>query len=131
MMKTDRPLSPHLQIYRLPLTAVLSILHRMTGALLGLGLVVMVVWLAALASDAATYQKLHDLFAAWTGRVLLVAWSAALYFHLCNGVRHLIWDLGLGFDSTFVDRSALGAILITILLTAATWIMVCVTRGAL
>lgn len=129
VMNTDKPLSPHLQIYRLPLTAILSILHRMTGALLGMGLLVMVSWLAALAADAEVYQWMYECFGTLPGQMLLVAWTAALYLHLCNGIRHLIWDMGLGFELSAVDKSAGLTILGTIVLTAATWAVFLMMRG--
>ena len=130
-IQPDKPLSPHLQIYRLPLTVVLSVLHRMTGILLSLGLAVLVIWLVALATDAQAYQWLHACFATWVGQILLIGWTAALYFHLCNGIRHLVWDIGLGFDLVSVDRSAVLAIVVTILLTTLTWMIVLASRGTI
>ena len=119
-----RPLSPHLQVYRLPLTAVLSILHRMTGIVLTLGFVILVAAFGSLAVDAVWYEAIADLFRNWPGCVLLIAWTAALYLHLSNGVRHLIWDAGWGFELKTVDASSFAAIAATVLLTAATWAVV-------
>lgn len=117
-----RPLSPHLQIYRFPLTVVLSITHRLTGALLALANVALVLWLIAVAlDDASMYETLHGWFASVPGRLLLVAWSAILYFHLCNGVRHLFWDAGYGFDLRTTDLTAVAVLLVTATLTALTW----------
>ena len=122
IMSTQRhPLSPHLQIYRLPLTAILSILHRITGALLALGVVALVAWLTAVVSGDAAYQTVHGWFASTLGRIMLIAWSAMLYFHLCNGVRHLFWDAGWGFELRIVDLSAVAALAATVALTALTW----------
>ena len=116
-----RPLSPHLQVYHFPLTAILSIAHRITGALLALGNVVLVAWVAAVAVDARTYGWMHALFVSLPGRIALVAWSLMLYFHLCNGVRHLFWDAGWGFDTRTVDLTAIAALAGTVTLTALTW----------
>lgn len=117
-----RPLSPHLQIYRFPLTVVLSITHRLTGALLALANVALVAWLIAVALDSgAMYETLHGWFTSVPGRLLLVAWSAILYFHLCNGVRHLFWDAGYGFDLRTTDLTAVAVLLATAALTALTW----------
>lgn len=116
-----RPLSPHLQIYRFPLTVVLSITHRITGALLALGNVALVVWLAAAAAGGGAYQTLHGWFASAPGTVALVAWSAMLYFHLCNGVRHLFWDAGRGFTLRAVDATSFATLAAAAALTAATW----------
>ena len=121
MQTPRRPLSPHLQIYRLPLTAVLSILHRITGTLLALGVIALVAWLAAAASGDAAYQTVHAWFASTPGMLALVAWSAMLYFHLCNGVRHLFWDAGRGFELRTVDVTAVAALIVTAALTALTW----------
>ncbi len=116
-----RPLSPHLQIYRLPLTAVLSIAHRITGVLLALGNVALVAWLVAVVAGDPVYASVHAWFASVPGRSLLVAWSAMLYFHLCNGVRHLFWDAGQGFELRTVDVTAVAALAATAALTALTW----------
>ena len=117
-----RPLSPHLQIYRFPLTVVLSITHRLTGALLALANVALVAWLIAVASDdGSMYETLHGWFASVAGQLLLIAWSAILYFHLCNGIRHLFWDAGYGFDLRTTDLTAVAALLATAVLTALTW----------
>jgi len=116
-----RPLSPHLQIYKLPLTALLSILHRMTGVLLFLGLIVLIVVLATAAWDAPGYATLQALLSHWLGQLFLFGWTAALYLHLCNGIRHLFWDAGWGFTLQRTQQSAYITIAATLLLTAATW----------
>ena len=116
-----RPLSPHLQIYRLPLTAVLSIMHRITGVLLALGTVVLVGWVVAIAAGGPWYMLAYHWFSSFTGQLLLIAWSGALYFHLCNGIRHLFWDTGMGFELRAVDISALLALAATTALTGLTW----------
>ena len=126
-MSNERPLSPHLQVYRLPLTAVLSILHRMTGVVLSLGTVLVVAMCVMLAVRPAAYDTVVNFFSGWLGCALLVAWTASLYLHLCNGVRHLVWDAGLGFELRTVDASACVAIGATVALTALTcavaWMM--------
>ena len=121
-MYTDhRPLSPHLQVYRLPLTAVLSIIHRIAGVLLSLGNVALVVWLLAIVAGGSTYESLYMWFASIPGQIILIMWSAMLYFHLCNGIRHLVWDVGRGFELRIVDISAVAALFFTVILTALTW----------
>ena len=121
MQVSRRPLSPHLQIYRLPLTAVLSIVHRITGFFLSIGVAALVAWLAAVAMGGTTYEAVHACFASLPGQGLLVAWSAMLYFHLCNGLRHLFWDAGHGFELRIVDITALLALIATVALTILTW----------
>ncbi|MXW91906.1 MAG: succinate dehydrogenase, cytochrome b556 subunit [Rhodospirillaceae bacterium] len=96
--RRDRPLSPHLQVYKPQWTSVLSILHRITGVALALGTLLLVWWLAAAASSAAYFAWIQGIVASWPGIVLLIAWAFALYYHLCNGIRHLFWDAGIGLE---------------------------------
>lgn len=95
---SERPLSPHLQVYRLPLTAILSITHRMTGVFLSLGLVLWVWFLMAAAQGEAEYAGAQGWLDSILGRLLLWAWIYALFFHLCHGIRHLVWDTVHGLD---------------------------------
>src|SRR6266446_5166628 len=98
MRSADRPISPHLQIYRWQLTSVLSILHRAAGVWLSIGTVVFVWWLVAAASGPDDYDGVADFLASWLGLLLLFGWSVALFYHLCNGIRHLVWDTGHALD---------------------------------
>jgi succinate dehydrogenase / fumarate reductase cytochrome b subunit len=104
MRSADRPLSPHLQIYRWQLTSVLSILHRAAGVALTAGAVLLVWWLVAAASGPDAYETVTDFLGSWLGLLLLFGWSLSLFYHLCNGIRHLVWDAGHGLDlkSTYV-----------------------------
>ncbi|BBL75319.1 succinate dehydrogenase, cytochrome b556 subunit [Methylomagnum ishizawai] len=95
---SERPLSPHLQVYRLPLTALLSISHRITGVVLSLGLVLWVVFLMAVAQGGSHYALAQALLDSFLGRLLLWGWIYALFFHLCHGVRHLVWDTVHGLE---------------------------------
>jgi succinate dehydrogenase cytochrome b subunit len=97
-MTTDpRPLSPHLQIYRWQLTSVLSILHRASGVALSVGMILLVWWLGAASDGKGAYDAVQSFLGSWLGLVLLFGWSAALFYHLCNGIRHLWWDSGRGY----------------------------------
>ncbi len=116
-----RPTSPHLTIYRWQITMVLSILHRMTGVALYAGAVAMVAWLAVAAYYPAHYTGWHELANSWGGRVLLLGWMAAFYFHLANGVRHLFWDMGKGFSLPAATRSGWLVVVLTLALTAGSW----------
>jgi succinate dehydrogenase / fumarate reductase cytochrome b subunit len=98
MPSGDRPLSPHLQVYRPQLTSMLSILHRLTGIALAIGTLLLVGWLYAAASGPESYAGIQEFNGSILGRLLLLGWSFALFYHLCNGVRHLAWDSGWGFD---------------------------------
>lgn len=121
-MRSDpRPLSPHLQVYRWQLTSVLSILHRFTGVALTVGTILLVWWLAAAAQGPQSYAGMQAFLGSWIGRVLLFGWSVALFYHLCNGIRHLWWDTGRGLDLPGVYRSGWTVLAATVILTAATW----------
>ena len=117
----DRPLSPHLQVYRLPLTAVLSITHRLTGLANVLGAALLVFVLFAVASGPEAYATAYAVIDSWFGRVVLFGFTLALYFHLCNGVRHLFWDMGYGFELETVDKTAISALICALVLTLVTW----------
>jgi succinate dehydrogenase / fumarate reductase cytochrome b subunit len=123
MAQSKHPTSPHLQIYRLPLTALLSITHRMTGVLLAFGCVILVVILAAAADSAPTYEAIVSHLESWYGQLFLLGLVFSLYLHFCNGVRHLIWDVGYGFELDTVDLTAKLAIALAIVLTVATWVV--------
>lgn len=114
-----RPLSPHLQVYRMGLPATLSILHRLTGMVLYGGCVLwaMVLVGMCLGSSAAVYAILHTPL----GYVVSMAWVGALYYHLLNGIRHLFWDVGKGFELSQAYLSGWLVVGFTLLLTAGTW----------
>jgi succinate dehydrogenase / fumarate reductase cytochrome b subunit len=121
MRSADRPLSPHLQIYRPQLTSVLSILHRASGLALGFGTILLVWWLVAGAAGPGPYDGVARFLGSWIGLVLLFGWTAALAYHLCNGLRHLVWDTAHALDlkSTYVGGWAVVAAAAA--LTVATW----------
>ena len=124
MSNQERPLSPHLSIYRWPISMTLSILHRMTGVALSAGLLALVFWLESIAFGEASYQ----MFAGWidtpVGKLLLLGWSFSLFFHLSNGIRHLFWDAGVGFEKRQTDVSAWLVLIATVVLTASYWMIV-------
>ena len=117
------PTSPHLQIYRLPLTALLSITHRASGVALAIGALLLVWVLAALAGGPESYAPVQAILQGWFGQLVLFALTFALYFHFCNGIRHLFWDVGIGFELETVDKSARLVIIVAVVLTIATWVV--------
>lgn len=119
----NRPLSPHLQIYQLQLTSVLSITHRISGVVLSLGAVAWVLWLVAVASGPESFAVAQRWCGSFVGQVALFGWTLALFYHLCNGIRHLAWDLGFGFELPTVYRSGWAAIVGAVLLTTIVWIV--------
>lgn len=124
-MNTEgRPLSPHLTVYRWPITMTLSILHRMTGVALSFGLVAFVIWLEAIAFDAVPYDSVKAFMDSLPGQVMLFGWCMSFFFHLSNGVRHLIWDTGRLFEKSQANASSWFVIIATVVFTAAYWFMV-------
>jgi len=121
MSNHDRPLSPHLSIYRWPITMALSILHRMTGVALSLGLVVFVAWLFNAATGPDAYVAFMSVMNTFLGKLLLIGWSFAFFFHLSNGARHLLWDTGRGLEKEQADRSAWFVLITAGALTAVFW----------
>lgn len=124
-----RPLSPHLQIYRLPLAAWLSITHRITGIGLAIGTVLLVYWLASAAFGPAAYAKASAFLDSPIGLFFLAGFSAALFYHLCNGIRHLFWDMGKNFEIKQTNVANWLVLLGTVVLTAGTWAFTLLGRG--
>lgn len=123
MPSHPRPLSPHLQIYRWQLTSVLSILHRMTGVALAAGTLLLVYWLVSAAAGPACYAAAQSFVGSILGRLLLFGWTVALFFHLCNGIRHLFWDAGRGFELKNAYASGWAVVIATALLSIGAWIV--------
>jgi len=124
MSNHDRPLSPHISIYRWPLTMVLSILHRATGVAMSVGFIVLVAWLFDAASGPEAYSVFYTAMDSIIGKLLLIGWSFAFFFHLANGVRHLFWDTGRGLEKEQATRSAWLVLIGATVLTAVFWWMV-------
>jgi len=122
MANTNRPLSPHLQVYRPQLTSMLSILHRGTGVALAGGLILMLWWLVALASGPEYYEYVMGIAGSIIGRLVMLGFTWALFFHLCNGLRHLYWDAGWGFEIASVYRSGYMVVIGASVLTVLAWI---------
>ena len=121
MSNSGRPLSPHLSIYRWPITMALSILHRMTGVAMSLGLIVLAAWLMQAAAGPEAYLGFTILMSTVIGKLLLIGWSFAFFFHAANGVRHLVWDTGRGLEKHQANRSAWFVIIFSVAVTAAFW----------
>jgi succinate dehydrogenase / fumarate reductase cytochrome b subunit len=127
----NRPLSPHLQIYRWQWTMLLSITHRATGIALAVGALLLVCWLLAVASGPAAFAAVQGFIGSWLGRLLLFGWTWALLYHLFNGIRHLFWDAGLGFELPAARASAYTVAVASIAVTLAVWIAGYIYAGAL
>jgi len=119
MSTRQRPLSPHLGIYRFMYTMATSIAHRITGIVLSVGLVVFVGWLLAAASGAERYAQASALLSTGFMKLLIAGWLLAFCYHLCNGIRHLNWDLGRGLEKAEARRSAIVVVAVAVALAAA------------
>ena len=121
---TNRPISPHLQVYKLPLTGIISILHRMTGVLLSVGLIFFVYIIYAVAGGSNTYSSMQAFMSLWLLQIIYWGFIYALFFHLCHGVRHLIWDTGKSFDRDTLDRYAMIELGCSLVLTLFTVVFI-------
>ncbi|PWG63751.1 succinate dehydrogenase, cytochrome b556 subunit [Sediminicurvatus halobius] len=123
MSIANRPLSPHLQVYRLPFTALTSISHRISGTLNAAGSLVLVYWVVAVSAGPDTYATAQGFLGSLPVQVLMFLWSFGLFYHLCNGIRHLFWDVGYGFELDTAQRSGQAAIGAAALLTVFAWLI--------
>ena len=119
MSTSSRPLSPHIQIYKPQLTSVLSILHRATGIFLCLGAIVFACWVTGLALGPEAYGAVREALGSWLGRLFLFAWTFSFFYHLCNGIRHLFWDAGVGFEIRTAQASGKAVVAASIAMTLA------------
>ncbi|HKU95117.1 MAG TPA: succinate dehydrogenase, cytochrome b556 subunit [Vineibacter sp.] len=124
----SRPLSPHLTAYRPQLTSMMSITHRGTGIALAVGLAWLVVWICAAASDAATYGIVASFNGSILGRIFLFGWTASLFYHLFNGIRHLFWDAGYGLELKEAYASGWTVLAATAVCTIGSWLIASLVR---
>ena len=123
-MTKPRPLSPHLQVYRLPLPALMSISHRASGVVMSTGTVLVALWLVMLAAGENTFNIAQQLVSHPIGKLVLFGYSAALFYHACNGIRHLFWDAVIGLDIPSIYRTGYLTIFLAILFTLTFWLFV-------
>jgi succinate dehydrogenase cytochrome b subunit len=122
MSDSERPLSPYLSVYRWPVTMTVSILHRISGVTLSIGLVLLAGWLVRAAAGPEQYQGIRVALGSLPGRLLLVLISLAFFVHLANGIRHLVWDLGYGFEKRQANASAWFVVVLAAALTILFWV---------
>ena len=118
-----RPLSPHVFIYRWPLAAILSILHRATGVGLAIGVLLLTWWVTAAAVGPSAFDQATGFIGSPIGLFFMLGFSLALFFHLCNGIRHLVWDAGKGFEKSTTATSNAIVIVAALTLTAVAWLL--------
>lgn len=131
MSKVTRPLSPHLSIYRPQITTVLSITHRFTGIALYLGTLLLIAFLCVAAYSPANYVSLHGCLSSIPGQVVLFGWTLSFYFHLFNGIRHLFWDIGKGFELPTAYKSGWTVVILSLLASVASWAIAYSNAGVL
>lgn len=129
MASQDHPLSPHLQVYRPQITSVLSILHRMTGVCLSLGAPLLLYWLVAAASGPASYTRAIELLGSVPGLIVLVTLTFCFFYHLANGIRHLFWDTGRGFELEQLYASGWAVVVVSLGLTLLLWAYALMSGG--
>ena len=128
MARADRPLSPHLQIYRWYFTMALSIAHRITGIGLALGLVLFTWWLLALASGPEAFATVQAVVGSWFGALVLFGYTLVVFYHMGNGIRHLVWDFGYGFDVEVARRSGVAVLVFAGVMTFLVWLVGALTN---
>ncbi|HZP65608.1 MAG TPA: succinate dehydrogenase, cytochrome b556 subunit [Rudaea sp.] len=129
MPQHPRPLSPHLDVYRWQLTMTLSILHRATGIALAVGTLLFIALLVALAAGPESYAAVQSFCASKLGLVLIAGWSWSLCLHLCNGIRHLAWDTGWGYEVPRARATGWGVVVVSTLMTVLIWACVFARGG--
>jgi succinate dehydrogenase / fumarate reductase cytochrome b subunit len=121
MAARQRPLSPHLQVYKPQITSTLSIIHRATGVVNAIGGLIVAAWLVAVASSPECFAWSQEIFATWYGKLALFAFSASMIYHLLNGIRHLLWDIGWGMEIETVVKTGYLVVGLSLILTALLW----------
>ncbi len=116
-----RPISPHLQVYKPQMSSVSSIFHRITGVALGLGTLLLTLWLVCAASGDGAFSIIQAFLSSWIGLIILFGFTAALFYHFCNGIRHLAWDAGKGFELPAMHNSGRIVFAATAILTVGFW----------
>jgi succinate dehydrogenase / fumarate reductase cytochrome b subunit len=124
MAKAEPPLSPHIQIYRWYFTMALSIAHRATGIVNSVMLLLLSWWLLALAAGPEAFGTVSMLVDSWLGTLILLGYTPVLFFHMGNGVRHLVWDAGYGFDPEIARQSGLAVLIFAGAMTVVVWLVV-------
>ncbi|MBZ9790639.1 succinate dehydrogenase, cytochrome b556 subunit [Rhizobium sp. 3T7] len=119
----NRPLSPHLQIYKPNPTMVMSIVHRITGGALYVGTLLVAWWLIAAATGQAYYEWVNWILSSIVGKLVLLGYTWALLHHMVGGLRHFVWDLGYGFDKEVSTKMAQASIVISLCLTVVVWVI--------
>jgi succinate dehydrogenase / fumarate reductase cytochrome b subunit len=119
----SRPLSPHLGIYKYQITMVLSVFHRGTGIFLALGTPLLIYWLYTLQAGESVYYEGQSFFSHWLVHLALMGWTFSIFYHLCNGIRHLAWDIGKGYEISDLYKTGVAVVAASLVLTLATLLL--------
>ena len=122
-MQKERPLSPHLTVYRPQITMVLSITHRIMGAFLAVSTPFLVCWLMSIAAGPSAYAEMQAILSHWFAKLVLLAWAFAIFYHMSNGIRHLFWDVGKGYEISRLYQSGYMVVASASILTLITAVM--------
>ncbi len=131
MASSNRPLSPHLQVYRPQITSVVSIIHRICGVSLMFGTVLFTYWLTSAGYGPAAFERAQAVMGSWLGQLIMFGFTFALYYHTANGLRHMAWDLGLGFEMTAVNKTGMMVVAFSLIMTGLTWYVALSGSGGL
>ncbi|KAB0540913.1 MULTISPECIES: succinate dehydrogenase, cytochrome b556 subunit [Pseudochrobactrum] len=123
IVKSQRPLSPHLSIYKPAITMTTSIIHRITGGALYFGTVLLAVWLISAAVSEDCFNFVNGLFGSWIGRLVLFGYTWALMQHLAGGIRHFIWDMGAGLEKHTASKMAWATVVFSVIATILIWVV--------
>lgn len=120
---SERPLSPHLQVYKPQISSILSIMHRMTGVAMAKALLIVTWWLAALAAGPEYYAFFVDIAGSIVGQIVLIGLTFAAFYHLANGIRHMVWDMGYGYELDTMAKTGWTVVAFSLAMTAGTWLV--------
>ncbi|MBX8813725.1 succinate dehydrogenase, cytochrome b556 subunit [Pseudochrobactrum algeriensis] len=123
IVKSQRPLSPHLSIYKPAITMTTSIIHRITGGALYFGTVLLAVWLISAAVSEDCFNLINGLFGSWVGQLVLFGYTWALMQHLAGGIRHFIWDMGAGLEKHTASKMAWATVVFSVVATILIWVV--------
>ena len=123
IVKSQRPLSPHLSIYKPAITMTTSIIHRITGGALYFGTVLLAVWLISAAVSEECFNFVNGLFGSWVGQLVLFGYTWALMQHLAGGIRHFIWDMGAGLEKHTASKMAWATVVFSVIATILIWVV--------
>ena len=125
----DRPLSPHLTIYRPTITMTMSIVHRITGCALYVGTLLVAWWLTAAAGPQSYFDFVNGIFGSWFGQLVLLGYTWALMHHMLGGIRHFVWDTGAGLEKHTASKIAWATLIGSVILTILIWVIGYMVRG--